>query len=602
MNNNSITNDSIIKNFIEESLEIIDNSTNNLLKLENNLGNSKFNIEIVNKLFRGFHSLKGCSSYLNFSVITKITRKIENILDDIRKNINNLDNERILLLHTLTKFLKKMLSGISEKTNDKAFKQEAIVLLNYIDSIYTNDIDGSENDIVFTPALNQYINLELDEILKSIENSLYDLADNPHDTKKLEILFNSIHSFKNNANFLGYVDTKHLNSLINQYLEKIKQNKELFNKDFIHVIIHLLEILKNEMEIKKFWINKGLPINYSTIDNLFCSVNTKIKDNKKQNINRELNKINQINDDIDSNKNIGIKVNVDRINELIENIDELTIIKNNFFSKDEFQNYNFDYESSLFDRIIYKLKNIGSSMRMIPISIIFDKMNLLVKELSQKTQKEIIFKTSGNNIEIDKDIIDEIAEPIMHLIRNAVDHGIETAEERTNKKKIKKAILKLFFKEESGQVSIVVSDDGKGFDKKAIVKKAHEKGLLEDINANLTDTQIFDFIFIPGFSTSSTVNDISGRGVGLDVVKKKVEDLSGSIHVESIEDKGTTFNIKIPSKFLYGMLVKISKEKYLIPINIIKESISSENENAEISFIKDKKFIKLKILYTLLLI
>lgn len=220
------------------------------------------------------------------------------------------------------------------------------------------------------------------------------------------------------------------------------------------------------------------------------------------------------------------------------------------------------------------LRDVAMAVRMIPLKSLFQKMMRLVHDLSRKAGKQVELKLSGEETEVDKTVIEKIADPLVHIVRNAIDHGIESSQERQKQNKPEQAKLWIVGKHESGEVLIMVKDDGRGLSRKKILERAREKGLLHGDGSDLSDAQVYKFIFEPGFSTSETVTAISGRGIGLDVVKKNIEKLSGRVDVRSLPGQGTSFILHIPLTLaiIEGMLVRLGNTRYNIPLLNIQES------------------------------
>jgi two-component system chemotaxis sensor kinase CheA len=207
---------------------------------------------------------------------------------------------------------------------------------------------------------------------------------------------------------------------------------------------------------------------------------------------------------------------------------------------------------------------------MVPLKATFHKMNRLVRDLTRKADKDVKFSTVGEDTEIDRNMVDIISEPLVHMLRNSIDHGIETKEERAASSKSKTANVWLRAYQEGGKVVIEIEDDGKGIDKEKVYSKAVEKGLI-DPEAKLTDSEIFSLIFLPGFSSKDEVTDLSGRGVGMDVVRRSIEELQGKVEVKSEKGKGTKISIELPFTLAItdGMLVRVGDQRFIIPtINI----------------------------------
>jgi two-component system chemotaxis sensor kinase CheA len=226
-----------------------------------------------------------------------------------------------------------------------------------------------------------------------------------------------------------------------------------------------------------------------------------------------------------------------------------------------------------------ELQERAMRIRMMPIAAVFGRFPRLVHDIARSLGKEISLEISGEDTELDKSVVEQIADPLTHLVRNAVDHGIESPDERRRNGKPEAGSLRLSARHLSGSVIVEVVDDGRGLDAGRIRAKAVERGLIAP-NAELTDEQVYALIFRPGFSTAETVTNLSGRGVGMDVVKKSVESLGGSVAVESRAGAGSTIRIKLPLTLavLDGLLVRVGNQTYVLPLVSIVESIRPRPE------------------------
>jgi two-component system chemotaxis sensor kinase CheA len=222
---------------------------------------------------------------------------------------------------------------------------------------------------------------------------------------------------------------------------------------------------------------------------------------------------------------------------------------------------------------------------MIPLSGTFQKITRLVRDLSVKANKKVDIEIIGDETEVDKTVIEQISDPLVHLIRNSVDHGIESPEERTKKGKTETGKITIEAKHSVGEVWITVTDDGEGLNKEKILNKAIEKGLIAKSSPNLTDDEVWQLIFEPGFSTAEQISNISGRGVGLDVVKRNVEKLGGRVEVYSKSGIETSFVIRIPltMAIIDGMILKVGNSKYITPIISVKESLRPKPEQITVT-------------------
>lgn len=235
---------------------------------------------------------------------------------------------------------------------------------------------------------------------------------------------------------------------------------------------------------------------------------------------------------------------------------------------------NFQKAARQLQKITSEIQDIVMSIRMVPLSATFLKMHRIVRDMSKKLGKEVELKIIGEETEVDKNVIEHISDPIMHLVRNAIDHGIETPEDRLAKNKPETGIITLEAKNAGNDVLIIIKDDGRGLNKEKILQKARKNGLLFKDEEELPDKEIYNMIFLPGFSTKENVTEFSGRGVGMDVVVKNIETIGGSVSVDSTPDKGSTVTLKIPLTLaiIDGMNIRVGSSFYTIPTISIRES------------------------------
>lgn len=272
-----------------------------------------------------------------------------------------------------------------------------------------------------------------------------------------------------------------------------------------------------------------------------------------------------------------ISVNQAKLNQLMDIMGEIVIAESMVANSPELKNLqldNFSKSTRQLRKLTDQLQDIVMSIRMVQLTGVFQKMNLLVRDMNRKLGKEVVLKTFGGETEIDKTINDVLADPFMHMIRNAMDHAIETPEERAAKGKPEQGAITLGAQNIGGEIVITIADDGRGLDRDKLLAKAKKNGLLTKPEAEYTDKEAFHLIMMPGFSTNEVVTEFSGRGVGMDVVRQNLEKVNGSISVESQKGTGTTFTIKIPLTLAIvdGMEVAVSDGIYIIPITSIRQT------------------------------
>lgn len=273
-----------------------------------------------------------------------------------------------------------------------------------------------------------------------------------------------------------------------------------------------------------------------------------------------------------------VKVDADRLDRLIDLVGELVIAESMVCQAPEILESATPAmirQINRLDKITRELQEIGTSLRMVPVKSTFQKMARLVRDLARKADKQIEFVMSGDDTELDKTVVDKIGDPLVHIVRNAVDHGIEASkEERLAAGKHAVARIELRAYHKGGSIHIEVQDDGKGLDKDRILKKARERGLIGE-DETLSDEDAWALIFEPGFSTATTVTDVSGRGVGMDVVRRNIESLRGQVDIQSEKGRGATFTIRLPLTLaiIDGMVVRVGVERYIIPTLAVVRSI-----------------------------
>jgi two-component system chemotaxis sensor kinase CheA len=288
----------------------------------------------------------------------------------------------------------------------------------------------------------------------------------------------------------------------------------------------------------------------------------------------------------DAKESVSIRVSIDKVDALINMVGELVITQSMLsqFGEDTDQ-FNVSHLEKLRDglsqleRNTRELQESVMRIRMLPISFSFQRFPRLVHDLRGKLGKKVELKISGEQTELDKTVMEKIGDPLVHLVRNSMDHGIEPPQARLAAGKSETGLIHLNAYHQGGNIVIEVSDDGAGLNKEKLLTKARERGFVKD-NETLSDEQIYEQIFQPGFSTANEISDVSGRGVGMDVVRKNIKALGGRVDVASVEGQGTTFTIRLPLTLaiLDGQSVRVGQETYILPLVSIVESLQVYSE------------------------
>ena len=283
---------------------------------------------------------------------------------------------------------------------------------------------------------------------------------------------------------------------------------------------------------------------------------------------------------VESNADATIRVRTDRLDRMIDMVGEL-VIAQSMIAGDELFGAGKQHELlrkvTHAGKIVRELQDLSMSMRMVPLRATFQKLTRVVRDTASKAAKTVQFVTDGDDVEIDRNMVDVLGDPLVHMVRNAVDHGVEGPDERVANGKPRLGVVRLHAYHASGNVVVELKDDGRGLHRDKIVKKAIEKGLIES-DKGMTDSDVFNLIFAPGFSTAEQITDISGRGVGMDVVRRNLEKIRGRIDITSAPGKGTTFAIRLPLTLAVtdGMLVRVGDERFIIPLTHIHMSFRPE--------------------------
>ena len=277
---------------------------------------------------------------------------------------------------------------------------------------------------------------------------------------------------------------------------------------------------------------------------------------------------------------LSVRVRTDRLDRLIDMVGELVIAQSMIAADPAVMaigQHELVKKVSHAGKIMRELQGLSMSMRMVPLKSTFQKLTRLVRDVAQKAGKVVELVTDGEDTELDRNMVDAIADPLVHMVRNAVDHGVEGPAERERVGKTRAGRVKLAAFQQGGSVIVELRDDGRGLNRDRILAKAIEKGLVS-MNDSLTDSEINALIFAPGFSTAETVTDISGRGVGMDVVRRNIESIRGRIDIQSVLGQGTTFQIRLPLTLAVtdGMLVRVGDERYIVPLTSISLSFRPE--------------------------
>ena len=440
------------------------------------------------------------------------------------------------------------------------------------------------------------------EHLDNIEQGVLVLENSPTDAEKLNTIFRAFHTFKGGAGFLNLVPINRLAHVLESLLDLARQDKLVIDAAVIEVILRGRDVLKKFLDEIEGQLAGARPVQPITIPTALLKAEvqemidgkhpapaaktvageTTPKESAPTPAEPAFGGSAAVDAAVESaranlpSQAAMVKVDTTKLDGLLDLVGEMVIAQSLVGQNiTDLAGLNPQAMRNItqLGRITKELQRVSMALRMVPIRGVFQKMSRVVRDLSMKQQKKVNFTTSGEDTELDRTVVEELNDPLLHMIRNSMDHGIETPEKREAAGKPATGSLNLRAYHQGGNIVVEIEDDGAGLNKDRILKKAVERGLAAEGDP-LTDEQIFQFIFAAGFSTAEKITDLSGRGVGLDVVRRNIERLRGRVEIFSEQGKGTKFKISLPLTLaiIDGFIVKVGEERYILPTLSVRES------------------------------
>lgn len=477
------------------------------------------------------------------------------------------------------------------------------------------DIQGDEKDVFTIPEdseegmLGEFV-MECTDLIESAEVALLDLEESPENDELINTVFRSFHTVKGTSAFMGLDPISEFTHSVETLLSMVREGDLPFDMACADITLESIDILKQMLTaVEISGCGDPLPkpggydrmmrvLNHIFDDEIEPADSLKkvggttpphVKTGQTASETEEPG----AEDDNEQQGGTGdkssqksevestVRVNVGRLDRLIDMVGEL-VIAHSVVAQDRSISEDSDLMKKVnhTSKILRELQDTSLILRMVPLRATFHKMNRLVRDLARKAGKSVKFSTMGEETEIDRNMVDIINEPLVHMLRNSLDHGIESPEERKAAGKSESANIWLRAYQEGGKVVIEIEDDGKGINKERVLAKAIEKGLV-DPDKKLTDSEIFSLIFQPGFSSVEQVTDLSGRGVGMDVVRRSIEQLQGKVDVSSKPAEGTKISLEIPFTLAItdGMLVKVGEQRFIVPTINIDMTFRAEGDD-----------------------
>ena len=561
--------------FIDESKEHLQSCSELLLELEKNPND----LAIVGEIFRSAHTLKGMSATMGFEDLADLTHKMENVLDAIRNEKIKVTPEILDVVFESVDHLEAMLEDIFAGGDGKRDVSSTVNLLKQIESgespvaspVKTEQSSSSETSET---------KLKYDDFEKTI---LSQSGEQDFNTFEIEVSLRDDCLLKAARVFMVFEILEKNGDVIKSSPTVDKLEEEQFDQVFS--VAYITKLSAEDLEKMLLKVSEVDKVVILPIDSVTYNISNKELTNVQETSNETTTTVRneeekqvekKTNTKITHNSSKTIRVNIERLDVLMNLFEELVIDRGRLLSIASEVNHGELTETvERMSRTMGDLQNIILTMRMVPVETVFNRFPKMVRQLSRDLNKKINLEIIGAETELDRTVIDEIGDPLVHLIRNSLDHGIENPDIRRQKGKPEEGTVLLRAYHSGNYVFIEIEDDGAGINREKVLAKAIQKGIVTQETAkSLTDKQVNELILASGFSTADVISDVSGRGVGLDVVKTTIEALGGSISIDSTENVGSVFSIQLPLtlSIISVMLVEIEKEIYAIPLSSIIET------------------------------
>jgi len=539
--------------FFEETEEYLQLLNDNMLRIEQDIND----IASLEEMFRAAHSLKGMAATMGYKSMTDLTHRMESLLGLLKSGESFEENN---IINLIFRCLDKLTEIVEDLKNDK-------------DNTYVQDIIEELEQVISkdnTPKNVKKEELEDFTLSDTDDNVIKSAYERGYNAYAIDVTVDDGCVLKGPRAYLVINNLEKTGDVIYTYPDAQSLENGEYNKTFRLILLtketieDIKEKIENISEIENVEIIEIQP-NYSIEEN---NIKKNIKENKK--VETKLSN--------STNLNQSIRVDIQKLDSFMNLVSELVIYRTRLEDVSKRTDINeIDEPLSHVARITSELQDLVLKIRMQPVSVVFNRFPRMIRDLSKELNKKINLIIEGEETELDRTVVSELSEPLIHLIRNAADHGIEPVETRRKLNKPEEGEIKLNAYQEGNRVIIVVSDDGAGINTQAIKETAERRGINTE---NLTEEDLLQLIFDQGFSTAKVVTDVSGRGVGMDVVKQKISSLGGTIEVISELNKGTSFIIKLPLtlSIIQALLVKIGGETFAIPLGIIEKVVKIEEK------------------------
>ena len=601
--------------FLDESKEHLQSLSDQFMILEQ----EPDNMDTINEIFRSAHTLKGMAGTMGYKRMQTLTHDMENVFSEVRNNTIKVDGAMVDLLFQCLDALEEYTENI-QNTGDEGTNDNEHLIKALNDYLAKNSGDGApqpakeekkepakeepKQEAGADPGKEKWREIKLGDTEHTV------IAEAKKQGKKclgVTVYVQESCILKAARAFLVYKALEELGDMIVSVPSAQDIEDEHFEFDFSVIILTDADVetvknaILNVSEIEAAYVGEVEPVQPEEAVKPAAIAEAQPKEEEqpkkaapaapakaadKKPISKPI-------------VNRTVRVDIEKLDVLMNLVSELIIAKNSLVSTSSQEgiltNNTFNEQIEYLESVTTNLHESVMKVRMVPIETVVQKFPKMIRDLSKKLDKKMQLIMSGEETELDRTVVDEIGDPLMHLLRNSADHGLESAEVRKERGKPEVGSIFLNAYQDGNNVIIEVRDDGNGIDVEAVKKKAIERGTITPEQAeNMADKDVIGLLFLPSFSTSEKVTDVSGRGVGLDVVKSKIESLSGEVEVKTKLGEGSTFIIRLPLTLaiIQALMVEVGGEKYAIPLGSIQTI--EDVEPAEIKYVQAKEVINLR--------
>ena len=600
--------------FIDESKEHLQTLNDQVLIMEQD----PENIDTVNEIFRAAHSLKGMAGTMGFKRMQRLTHDMENVFSEIRNGKMSVTPDIVDIVFKCLDALEGYLTNIQETADEGTEDNEEVIQL--LNDALKGSSSEAEPVKEAVPASEESAKAQETSdgdkrkflklpIADFEQNAMKEAIANGMNVYGVTVYIQDTCILKAARAFLVFKGVESVGEVIKSEPSVQDIEDEKFDFDFSMFIIsdkpadQVQKVISNVSEIKEVVLEPFTPetiVTHAQQEDTpkEAAATAEIKEEKPK-------------ESADSKKkpaaeakkkpvvNRSVRVDIEKLDDLMNLVSELIIAKNGLVSanasEEGSQTQQFNEQIEYLERITTNLHESVMKVRMVPIESVVNRFPRMIRDLSKKLNKEMELIMTGEETELDRTVIDEIGDPLMHMLRNAADHGLESTIDRIKLGKPQVGTIRLNAYQDGNNVTIEVADDGAGINVEKVKASAIKKGTITEEQAEMmSDKEAIDLLFQPAFSTSEKVSDISGRGVGLDVVKSKIEGLGGDVEVDTVLGEGTTFIVRLPLTLaiIQALMVEIRDEKYAIPLNSI---VTVEDiMESDVKLVQNKEVINLR--------